>query len=112
MSFISMRGSSRVRGEERARLRELGPCGSLTGHRHELREVALRLRRVAALRGCLRGAVVAAEALGLAELRRFELLERVGGTLELEQHLSEQLACGRDARRSHDVLLALIFHVC
>src|SRR5256885_7494704 len=54
----------RVCRQERAGLRDLGPR-ALAGDLDQLREVALRLRLVAALDGRLRGAVVGAEALGL-----------------------------------------------
>src|SRR5712692_9244598 len=102
---------SRVRGQERARLRQLGSCGALPGELHQSREVALGLGLVAALRGRLRGAVEATEALGLAPVRRLELLEGIRGTLQLEQHLAEQLACGHDPRRRHDVFLVLVLDV-
>src|SRR5206468_171682 len=102
---------SRIRRQERACLRELWACGALTGQLDQPREVALRLCRVAALRGGLAGAVVAAEALGLAHVRGLELLQRLGGALEGQQHLAEQLARGRDPRRGHDVLLALVLDV-
>jgi len=58
---------SRVCGQERTRLHKLRSCGALAGHFHQPCEIALCLRLVAALRGRLRGAVVATQALGLAQ---------------------------------------------
>src|SRR5207245_7013036 len=78
---------SRIRRQERARLRELRACGALTGQLDQPREVALRLCRVAALRGGLAGAVVAAEALGLAHVRGLELLQPLGRAPEGQRRL-------------------------
>src|SRR4030067_286356 len=84
----------RVRSQERARVRKLRSCGPRAGHFKQPREVALGLRLVTALRGRLRRTVVTTEALRLAHVRRLELLERIRGALQLEQHLAEQLPCG------------------
>src|SRR5689334_18988598 len=95
-----------------------------------LRALELRAGRVAVLRqilqlavirgglllvacglGGARGAIVPAEAVRLADVRSFVLLQRLRRLTDFEQHIAEQLARGHDPARRDDVLLVLVLEI-
>ena len=56
-------------------------------------------------------AIQPAIAVRFAQLRSLVFLQRLGRTLEFEQHVAEQLACGQEPPRRDDVLLAFVLDV-